>query len=59
MKPEEIRDIVSRQKTYFASGITLSVEFRIAALRRLQDAIRRQESEIMDALQADLGKSTA
>ena len=59
MKPEEIRDIVSRQKTYFASGITLPVEFRIAALRRLQDAIRRQESEIMDALQADLGKSTA
>lgn len=59
MKPEEIRDIVARQKTYFASGITLPVEFRIAALRRLQDAIRRQESEIMDALQADLGKSTA
>ena len=59
MNPEEIRDIVSRQKTYFASGITLPVEFRIAALRRLQDAIRRQESEIMDALQADLGKSTA
>ena len=59
MNPEEIRDIVSRQKTYFSSGITLPVEFRIAALRRLQDAIRRQESEIMDALQADLGKSTA
>ncbi|MGI6171703.1 MAG: aldehyde dehydrogenase [Butyricicoccus sp.] len=59
MNPEEIRDIVSRQKTYFASGITLPVEFRISALRRLQDAIRRQESEIMDALQADLGKSTA
>ena len=59
MNPEEIRDIVSRQKTYFSSGITLPVEFRISALRRLQDAIRRQESEIMDALQADLGKSTA
>ena len=59
MNPEEIRDIVARQKTYFSSGITLPVEFRISALRRLQDAIRRRESEIMDALQADLGKSAS
>ena len=59
MNPEEIRDIVARQKTYFSSGITLPVEFRISALRRLQDAIRRRESELMDALQADLGKSAS
>lgn len=59
MNPEEIRDIVSRQKTYFASGITLPVEFRIAALRRLKCTIQRRETEIMDALQADLGKSAS
>ncbi|MDO5547369.1 MAG: aldehyde dehydrogenase [Eubacteriales bacterium] len=57
MKPEEIQEIVARQKIYFASGITLPVEFRIAALNRLKDAIQRREDEIMDALQADLGKS--
>ena len=59
MNPEEIRDIVSRQKTYFSSGITLPVEFRIAALRRLKCTIQRRETEIMDALQADLGKSAS
>ena len=59
MKPEEIRDIVARQKTYFASGITLPVEFRIAALRRLKCTIQRRETEIMDALHADLGKSAS
>lgn len=59
MNPEEIRDIVSRQKTYFASGITLPVEFRIAALLRLKCTIQRRETEIMDALQADLGKSAS
>lgn len=50
---------MSQQKTYFASGTTLPVEFRISALRRLRDAICRREAEIMDALQADLGKSAA
>jgi aldehyde dehydrogenase (NAD+) len=59
MKPEEIQEIVARQKAYFALGLTQQVEFRLSALRRLKDAIQRRENEIADALLADLGKSRA
>ena len=57
MKPEEIQQIVSAQRAYFASGKTLPVDRRIAALNQLKDAIVRHEDEIEQALHADLGKS--
>lgn len=59
MKPEEIHEIVSKQRIYFESGATLSVERRIDALKKLKTAIERMEPQIMQALQADLGKSQA
>ena len=57
MKQEEIQQIREKQRQFFLSGHTLSVENRIQALKRLKDAIKRHEKEINAALKADLGKS--
>ena len=53
----QIEEILTHQRHFFESGATFPVETRIAALRRLRDAIERHEQEIGDALRADLGKS--
>ena len=52
-----IDDILKSQKNYYMSGATLPVDFRIKMLKKLRAAIRKYESEIADALKADLGKS--
>ena len=52
-----IEQIVEKQKKYFQTGETLSVEFRIKMLKRLYAAIRKYEKQIQEALQKDLGKS--
>ena len=57
MTEQEIKDLVTRQRSYFQSGATLPVSARLAALRRLYDAISFHEEEIRRALQKDLGKS--
>lgn len=57
MNREEISAIISRQRSYFNSYATLDVNKRIAALKRLKEAILRNEGRIAEALQADLGKS--
>ena len=57
MTEQEIKDLVTRQRSYFQSGATLPVSARLAALRRLYDAISSHEKEIHEALRKDLGKS--
>ena len=57
MNETEIRQIVKNQRSYFYSGATLDVEFRINALKTLKAAILKYESRINDAIQKDLGKS--
>ena len=57
MTEQEIKDLVIRQRSYFQSGATLPVSARLAALRRLYDAISSHEKEIHEALRKDLGKS--
>ena len=52
-----IHETLEKQRKYFNSGATLSVEFRVAMLKRLYAAIKKYEVEIEDALTADLGKS--
>ncbi len=52
-----IETVLQSQREYFRSGVTLDVDFRIAMLRRLYDAVRRHEKKILAALKADLGKS--
>ena len=53
----KIDRILEQQRTYFRTGATLSVDFRITMLKKLQDAVRRYESRILAALHQDLGKS--
>ena len=50
------RELIARQRGYFASGATRSLELRRLALERLGLAIEARESAILAALQADLGK---
>ena len=57
MTEQEIKDLVTRQRSYFQSGATLPVSARLATLRRLYNAISSHEKEIRRALQKDLGKS--
>ncbi len=49
--------VVSAQRAYFRSGATLDIKFRLNALNRLEDAIRRHETDLLTAIKSDLGKS--
>lgn len=57
MTGEEISALIEAQHKFFLTGATLDVKFRIAALKRLKQAIKDSEKELSEALKADLGKS--
>ena len=57
MEREQIHSLVEKQREYFASGATLSVDFRIEMLKKLRGAVRKYEKELGEALRSDLGKS--
>ena len=57
MTREEISTLVANQRAFFHSNTTLTVSFRIDALKKLKRALIDNESRIADALRADLGKS--
>ena len=57
MTEQEIRTILSRQREYFATGATLSREFRAKQLGKLKASLQCHETELNDALRQDLGKS--
>jgi aldehyde dehydrogenase (NAD+) len=57
MQETEIRRIIKKQKLFFRTGATLPVERRLEALKCIKEWIRTHETEIGDALRADLGKS--
>lgn len=57
MTLQEAEALITRQKHYFQSGATLPVGFRVEMLKKLYRAIKKHETEIADALCADLGKS--
>lgn len=58
MTTQEIQLLLERQRRFYRSGRTLPVSFRIAQLKRLYAAIRKNEARIHEALQKDLGKSS-
>lgn len=53
----ELNKILEEQRTFFASGATLDIDFRISKLQLLKDTVKQYEKEISDALKQDLGKS--
>ncbi len=56
MVSASIHELVTSQRTFFASGVTLDVHWRVAALESLRQAILRQENKICAALEKDLNK---
>lgn len=57
MNETEIQEMIKKQRSYFYCGVTLNVDFRITALRKLKNAIIKYEAQINDAINKDLGKS--
>ncbi|MEA5571814.1 aldehyde dehydrogenase [Calothrix sp. UHCC 0171] len=51
-----ISDVLREQRQYFRAGATKSVDFRIAQLQALKQVVIEHESEILEALKADLNK---
>lgn len=57
MTEAEIKNLVKEQRSFFLTGTTLDVKYRMDALKRLKECILKYENEIHLALQKDLGKS--
>ena len=57
MTGAEIQTLLGKQREYYKSGATISVKFRIEQLKKLYAAVKKYETEVNDALSADLGKS--
>ena len=56
---EKIHQIVEKQRSFFKTGKTLDVNFRISSLKKLRDALKVYEKKITEALYKDLGRSYA
>ena len=58
--PEHISDrihqLVQAQRSFFNTGKTKDVEFRLTQLKKLRQAIKEHEAVILEALKADLHK---
>ena len=57
MEIKKIEMLLEQQREYFHSGATLDPRGRVAVLKKLRDAVRSYEPEIVGALREDLGKS--
>lgn len=57
MTSMEIQNLLEKQRSYYKSGVTIPVAFRMEQLKKLYRAIRKYETEINEALKQDLGKS--
>jgi aldehyde dehydrogenase (NAD+) len=53
---DDIASLVDRQRTFFRSGATRPLAFRLKQLERLRRAVQAEEGRIIEALQQDLGK---
>ena len=56
MKNFSIDQLVSRQREFYVSGESRSLQFRLAMLSRLKDALLKNEQLILAALEEDLRK---
>ncbi|MDO4483277.1 MAG: aldehyde dehydrogenase [Clostridia bacterium] len=57
MTREQIEALLNRQKSFYRSGKTLPVAWRIQQLKKLYDAVKDNQQKIAEALAQDLGKS--
>lgn len=49
--------LLQEQKDFFSSGTTLSKAFRLRAIKKLKQALKARETQLLEALKEDLGKS--
>ncbi len=57
MTSQEIQALLEKQRKFYRSGATIPVKFRVEQLKKLYATVKKYETEINDALKADLGKS--
>ena len=55
--PTLAQNICHKQKEYFNSGATRSLEFRLKQLKLLKESIKKYEKDLLEALYKDLRKS--
>lgn len=51
------RTLVEKQRSYFRTGATKDIRFRMHALNQLREGIKANEQKLMEALKLDLNKS--
>ena len=56
---DSVHGLVEAQKAFFRTGQTLDVDWRIAQLKALKEAVRTFEPKIAEALKEDLGRHPA
>ncbi len=56
-KELQIKNIIDTQRTFFETGETAHIGYRIKSLKKLKEAIIKHEQAIGEALKKDLGKS--
>ncbi|MBO4875261.1 MAG: aldehyde dehydrogenase [Bacteroidales bacterium] len=52
-----IEQIVGTQRKFFATNKTFDIKFRLEALDKLKNAIKKHEIDLLEAIRKDLGKS--
>ena len=57
MTSEQVKHLLDQQRAYYKTGVTIPVSFRIAQLKKLYATVKKYETQVNDALKADLGKS--
>lgn len=57
METVQVSSLLEKQRAYYKTGATIPVVFRIRQLKKLYTAVKKYETEINNALKADLGKS--
>ncbi|MGL4761696.1 MAG: aldehyde dehydrogenase [Sarcina sp.] len=51
------KEVFEKQKSFFETGRTLDINFRIEQLKRLREVIKKKEEKVLEALNSDLRKS--
>ncbi len=59
MGMENYENLVKQQRTFFRTGKTKDIQFRVDSLNTLQNAINQHKEELLAALRKDLNKSEA
>lgn len=54
---EDYGALIKKQREFFSTGVTKEVDFRMEALKKIRNLIKKYEKEIMQALHTDLNKS--